>query len=360
MRTIDCIVIGGGQAGLAAAARCKEVGLDAVVLDAEAATGDQWRRRWASLRLFTPAQYDGLPGMPFPAARGAFPSSVAVADYLAAYAIARSVTVEHGCAATRLERSGDGFVVTAGGVERRARAVVVATGATTVPFVPAFAAGLDPSLAQLHSSDYRSPDSVPGGRVLVVGHGTSGAELAIELAAAGRDVTIAGTPTPSVPDAVTRFAGPLYWLIVTRVLTRANALGRAVAGRIEGRGAPLIRVSTEQVRDAGVRLVPRVDSVVGGVPVAVGERLDVDAVLWCTGYRADFGWIDVPGLRFDACGFPIEPDAVEGLAFLGMPFQQRLASHLLGGVGIDARRVVGRLQAQLRSRATARVSATGG
>ncbi|MDT3683408.1 MAG: NAD(P)/FAD-dependent oxidoreductase [Truepera sp.] len=350
----DVIVIGGGQAGLAAAYHLMRAGADFVVLDASERTGDVWRQRWDSLRLFTPAHHDGLPGMPFPAPPGSFPAKDEVAGYLSQYVDRFSLPVRNGVRVTRLTRVGSHFEVLTSQGSIIAGAVVVATGANQLPHVPALAQSLDPHIGQLHSHAYRSPDSVPPGEVLVVGFGTSGAEIAEELALAGRTVSISGEPTFHIPDPVLKVAGELYWHFIHRVLTRRTPIGRKAAPKIVASGAPLIRISASRVEAAGVKRVPRVVSVTEGRPVlADGSLVNADVVVWCTGYAPDFSWIDVPGVSFDERGWPRAPyglvENVEGLAFVGVPFQVGLTSVLLGGVGRDAAIVVDRLVQQRTS-----------
>jgi putative flavoprotein involved in K+ transport len=352
----DAVVIGGGQAGLAAAHLLTQRDLRVVVLDAESFTGDQWRRRWDSLRLFTPAQHDGLPDVPFPAKRGAYPDRDAVAAYLSDYATGLGIAVRHGVRATRLVRADGRFAVSTTAGSYTADAVVVATGACGVPSVPDWGAMLSPRVVQLHSHEYVSPGAVPSGTVLVVGYGTSGAEIAEELAAAGRDVTIAGKPTANIPDALLKVAGAVWWRVLNHVLTLRTPIGRKVASKAALHGAPLIRVSPKRVRAAGAREAGRIVGATDGLPtLADGSTLDTDVVVWCTGYRGDFSWIEVEGLERDTKGYVVAPfgfpAGVEGLAFLGMPFQSKLASPLLGGVGGDAREVANGLAARL-ARAT--------
>ncbi|GAB3281811.1 flavin-containing monooxygenase [Microbacterium lacusdiani] len=341
----DVIVIGGGQAGLAAGHHLQRSGADFVILDAETRVGDTWRRRWASLRLFTPARHDGLPGRPWPGRGGYFPTADEVADYLEAYAAAFDLPVRSGTRVTAVRPEGDGYAVVAGDDVLHAPSVIVATGATSVPRLPDAASAI--ALPQLHSSAYRRPDDVEGDRVLVVGYGTSGAEIARELATAGRQVTIAGRPTPTVPPLFLTVAGELWWLVVTQVLNRATPVGRRIAPKATAHGAPLIRISPEELRAAGVAEVGRVDGVADGRPSVAGRPIDVDAVVWATGFRGDFSWLEVPRLAYDARGYPDAPfgvpPGVPGLGFVGIPFQTRLASHLLGGVGGDAARVVATL-----------------
>jgi putative flavoprotein involved in K+ transport len=338
-------VIGGGQAGLAAAYELGRAGTPAVVLDAESAAGDQWRRRWPSLRLFTPARHDGLPGAPFPAPRGAFPGKDDVAAYLTQFAETNAIDVRRGVTVTRLSASPVGFTLETTVGPMTAGSVIVATGSTSTPHKPPFAGELAPWIVQLHSSDYRGPAHVPPGRILVVGYGTSGAEIAEELAKAGRDVTIAGRPTPTIPKPALAIAGDLWWLAMNRVLNRRTLIGRKAARRATAHGAPLIRISARDVRAAGAHEVGRLTGAANGEPTYADgiTRPTPDVIIWCTGYRGDFRWIMIDELDFDAKGYPVAPfglpENVPGLAFLGMPFQTSLASHLLGGVGRDARHV---------------------
>lgn len=340
----DVVVIGAGQAGLATGYHLKRAGVDFAILDAETSVGNQWRKRWDSLRLFTPARHDGLPGSPAPGPGGRYPTGRETADYLADYARRWELPVVSGRRVTRLASDAGGFLVTTDAGTRSARSVVVATGATTVPHVPAVAASLDPRISQLHSEQYREPASVPGQRVLVVGYGTSGAQIAMELSHAGRDVVIAGKHTAAIPRAFLAVAGELWWIVLTRVMTRKTPVGRRVAPKATAHGSPLIGISPKDVRAAGVREAGRVESAEDGLPVVDGAALDVDAVVWCTGYRGDFSWIDAPGLEIDVHGFPVAEfglaPEVPGLGFVGMPFQTGLASQLIGGVGDDADHVV--------------------
>ena len=221
------------------------------MLDAESATGDQWRRRWPSLRLFTPARHDGLPGAPFPAPRRTFPDKDDVAAYLSQFAVTNAIDVRHGVRVTRLNASPAGFTLETTAGPMTANSVVVATGSTSTPHTPAFAGELAPGIVQLHSSEYCGPAHVPPGRALVVGYGTSGAEIAEELAKAGRDVTIAGRPTPTIPKPALALAGDLWWIAMNRILNRRTLIGRKAAAQATAHGAPLIRISARSVRAAG-------------------------------------------------------------------------------------------------------------
>jgi putative flavoprotein involved in K+ transport len=345
-QTLDVVVIGAGQAGLAAGRFLKEAGLDFTILEKSGRVGDVWRSRWDSLRLFTPARYSALPGLKFPAAGGSFPGKDAFADYLESYAAHFELPVRTGVGVLAVRRRDDVFELQTSAGEVRARTVIATPGANSTPFVPAAGQSLDPSVHQLHSSDYRGPSELPDGAVLVVGAGTSGAEISLELAQSrpAGSVYLAGNPTQHIPDAVFRFAGPLYWRLVNSLLTLDTKPGRKVAAGFNKRGAPLIRVSVKDVERAGVVRLPRLEA-------AHDVPADVRTVIWATGYRPAFDWIE--GVPLDADGWPATKRGVvpelPGLYFVGMPFQYALTSGLAGGVGRDAEYVVDYLVAHHRT-----------
>jgi putative flavoprotein involved in K+ transport len=339
------VVIGGGQAGLAVGRELGRLGEEFLILEAGDRVGDAWRRRWDTLSLFTPAQHDGLPGLSFPASRGTFPTKDEMAEYLVRYAAKFELPVRCGVKVERLDRSAEGFELTTSVGAFSADRVVLATGPHANPRVPEFARDLAQSIHQLHSSGYRSTAALPPGDVLVVGSGTSGVELAIEIAG-HRRTSIAGRPTPHIPDGLLRYAGDLYWWLIHNLLTVRTPMGRRARPGIRRGGAPLIRVSVKDLEDAGVERVPRVTGVSEGRPrLADGRVLQVSTVIWATGYRPDFGWITFP--IADESGWPEGSRGVSSLApglfFVGMPFQFGLTSALVGGVGRDAAFVAERI-----------------
>lgn len=349
---LDAVVIGAGQAGLAAGYHLARTKLRFEILEGDPRVGETWRRRWNSLRLFTPAQHDGLPGLPFPAARNTFPGKDEFADYLESYAARFGLPVRTGVRVAGIRPAGAGFAVETPTGTVRARNVIVATGANALPRMPDAAAGLDPAIRQLHSSQYRGPADIPDGDVLMVGAGTSGAEIALELAA-GHRVLLSGRPTPHIPDPLLRYAGGAYWRFIHSVLTLRTPVGRKVAAGFHQRGAPLIRISQKDLDRAGVVRVPRMTGTADGRPVFDGGSYDggspasvpttgVRTVIWATGYRPDLDWID--GLQLDPSGWPETErgsvPGIPGLYFVGMPFQYALTSGLIGGVDRDAAYVV--------------------
>lgn len=352
---LDTVVIGAGQAGLATAYHLRRLGVPSEILDEQARVGDAWRTRWDSLRLFTPAWVDGLPGMPFPADPWSFPTKDEMAEYLEAYADRFDLTVRTGVAVERLTRDGDGFLLTTNRGPIHADRVVVATGANRVPRTPPFAADLDAGILQMHSHEYRNPAQLRDGAVLVVGVGNSGAEIALELSVARRTI-LAGEPSGEIPvDHGTGLPGRigfrLFRFFGHHVVTGRNPLGRRLLPKLLSHGDPLVRTKTKHLVAAGVERVGRITGIRDGLPlVDDGTTVEVDNVIWATGFRQDFPWIDLPIL--DADGRPRHVrgliDATPGLAFVGLTGQFSLSSDVLPGRQRDAAHVARRLAAGSR------------
>lgn len=349
---LDTVVIGGGQAGLAAGYYLKRQGQEFVILDAGERVGDAWRDRWDSLRLFTPAALSALLGMPFPFKGGYFPTKDETADYLEEYAKKFDLPVRLGRRVDSLRREDSGYVVSAGQERYMAENVVVATGPYRTPRVPEFAQWLEPSITQLHSSAYRKPDQLPEGDVLVVGAGNSGAEIALELADTHRTY-LSGRDTGNVPSGVRQEHLPEHILVAWHIgwwiiglLTADTGLDRKGREFSRTRGMPLVRFSPADLVKAGVERVPRVEEVTDGIPeLADGRTLEVASVVWATGFKPDFDWIELP--IFGKDGYPLQHrgvvDGAPGLYFLGLPFQHTFLSETIGGVNKDARHVADHL-----------------
>ena len=347
--SFDTIVIGGGQAGLAVGYFLARQGGNFIILDDNSRTGDSWRKRWDSLRLFTPSQFNGLPGMPFPKPDNYLPSKNEVADYLEEYAKQFNLPIRHSIKVKTLSRDGKGYHIVADAFTFSARNVIVATGAFQLPYTPAIASELDPAIFQLHSSAYCNPQQTPGQSVLIVGAGNSGVEIALELVKDGRQVWLAGRDVgllPSNRPLARIFGGRPLWWFMSHVLTVNTPIGRKVSAGTVHHGTPLGRVRREDVAQAGVRLLPRVSGVQSGKPqIEDGRVLAVDSVIWATGLRPDYHWINLP--IFEEHGSPRHSRGVvqdmPGLYFVGLMFQTGLTSALLGGVGADAAYIAGQI-----------------
>jgi putative flavoprotein involved in K+ transport len=336
-QVLDVLVIGGGQAGLAMGYHLTQRGLRFQIVDSGPEIGHVWRSRWDSLRLFTSGRYDNLPGLPFPADADAYPGKDDVADYLGTYAAEFGLPVRLDTPVTSLARADDGgYLVKAGADAIEAGQVVVATGAFQQPFTPPVAADLATDVHQLHSADYRRPEQLPAGRVLVVGAANSGCQIALELSAT-RTVDLAvGTRIPTVPQRP--LGRDIWWWASGLRLDRVTAdsrLGRRLAGRDQNVGAG----PRQLARRHGITARPRVDAAAGrNVVFADGASVSYDAVVWATGFATDDSWIDVPdatdegGRLRQARGVTPSP----GLYTLGRTWQHTRGSALLGWVGNDA------------------------
>ena len=334
-RQLDVVIVGAGQAGLAMAWQLAQQKLRFVVLEAASEVGHVWRSRWDSLKLFTPAQYDGLPGMPFPAPADTYPTKDPVADYLRAYAEAFDLPVRLNARVTQLRRTAEGFEVRTADETFRTRQVVVATGPFQVPFVPQPAGRLDTSVTQLHSAQYRNPQALPAGPVLVVGGGNSGFQIAEELAASRQVDLSVGTKYPMLPQ---RLGGrDLFWWLTRLRLMRVSSESR-LGRRVQARGEFVIGTNARDLKRAGVRFRSRLNDADGRtVRFADGSTLDVGVVVWATGYRSDYSWIEVPGEVVDGrVAHRRGVTDVAGLYFLGLSWQHTRGSALLGFVNDDA------------------------
>ena len=348
-RPYDVIVIGAGQAGLSVGYYLAQRGLRFLILDGHERIGDSWRKRWDSLKLFTPARFDALVGLPFPLPPDAFPTRDQMADYLEQYAAHFELPVRTGVRVDSLTQRAGRYVLRAGDREYEAAQVVVAMASYQEPRVPALARELRPEVRQLHSSAYRGPEQLREGPVLVVGAGNSGAEIGLELAKTGRKVWLSGRDTGQVPFRIASFWGKwlfaplLLRFVFHRLLTIATPIGRKLRAKIVASGGPLIRTRRADLLRAGVERCGGVDHVADGLPVlADGTTLAVANVIWCTGYHPGFSWIDLP--IFDDRHEPEhvggEVPRAPGLYFVGLHFLYSMSSTMIHGVGRDAARIV--------------------
>lgn len=339
--TLDVAIVGAGQAALALAHYLSTRPMRYLCVTADERVGDAWRRRFDSLRLFTPAQYDGLPGLPFPAPTDHYPTKDDVAGYLESYAAHFSIPVQLATRVTRLTHDGAFVLATTRG-ELRARQVVLATGSYGEPYTPEFAARLAPAVAQVHAARYRDPTSLPPGPVVVVGGGASGVQIAAELAAT-RSVTLCrGKPEVVLPQRI--FGRDIwYWLERTPDVAADSWLGRRLS-----RSDPLVGEGPGGLsrRLGVVSKVRAVDAAGDHLILADRTHLPVRNVVWATGYRHRLDWIDLPITT--PRGEPLHRGGVSpvpGLYFLGLRWMRSRGSSLLGWVGRDARHIADLLSA---------------
>jgi putative flavoprotein involved in K+ transport len=404
---VTAVVVGAGHAGLSASHFLTERSIDHVVLE-RGEVANSWRNeRWDSLRLLTPSWLSNLPGLPYagPDPDG-YMTAGEVADLIGGYADHSGAPVRAGVTVTSVRRTDDGYAVTTDRGEIRCRAVVLASGACNRPVVPAFANALPASVEQVTAFDYRSPDQLPEGGVLVVGASATGVQLASELQSSGRPVTLSVGEHVRLPRTY-RGRDVLWWMHASGVwdqrydeiddlergrrlpspqligsperttldLNALTALGIELVGRLAmiRDGVALFSGGLRNVcsladlkmnrllagfdewaraacheSDAGPveHLPPTV------VPAATRLKLDlasgeIGSVIWATGFRPDYRWLDVPVLddkgRLRHEGGVVAP----GMYALGLPLLRRRRSSFINGIEDDARAVVGHLAVQL-------------
>lgn len=353
----DVVIVGAGQAGLATAYWLQRLApaLSVRVLERGSTVGESWLRRWDSLRLFTPRAYSALPGLAFP--RGdTNPTRVEMAEYLAHYVRTFDLPVTLGTTVRRLVRSEGGFRLETDRGPFSATQVVIASGPFQDPKVPDAAAKLAPEVLQRHSSEYRHPSDLPGDDVLVVGGGNSAAQLALELAADGRRVTVVAPGRPVfLPAHILGITSYAFWDRLG--ILRADAEG-ALARRLRRRRDAIFGHELRRaVHRGAIRLVPHrlVDASGRTVNLADGTCLPVQAVLWCTGFHARYDWVAVPGALDDADNPRHVRGAspVEGLHWMGLPWQTAVDSSIIHGVDGDGRQTAERILASVADRRAA-------
>jgi putative flavoprotein involved in K+ transport len=351
----DVAVIGGGQAGLAMGYFLAKQDRHFTILEASDSIGAAWHSRWDSLVLFTPRRYDSLPGLQFPGDPDGYPGREEVVDYLESYASTFELPVQLKSAVQSVASSGDGFILDLGARTLQVDQVVIATGPFQVPMVPPLAADLASDVVQMHSTGYRRPSDVPVGTVAVVGGGNTGFQMAKELSATHSVHLAIGSRQTPLPQRV--LGRDLFWW-----LTKTGLIQKTVASRIGRRARDrdtLIGSSTRDVKRHGVEVKPRaVGASERTVTFEDGSELDVDAVIWATGYQSDYSWIDVP--VFDHDGRLLHQRGVTdhpGLFFLGLTWQHTRGSALLGWVKDDAEFISEHIAANADDRKDAKVDA---
>lgn len=324
---VDVLVIGGGQAGLAASWRLKQVGCRHLVVDASKAIGDSWRRRYRSLTLFTPRSLSALPGKLLAGDQDGYAGRLEFADYLERYADTNGLPVMSGTRVERLSATPEGFTATLDrGGEVRARAALLCNGAFQKVVVPELSTRFAPDVAQLAATNYRSALSVGKGPVMVVGDGASGRDIAVDLVAQHEVLLATGKPRRLFPQ---RILGMSTWALMDRLgllsAPRTSAIGRMMqsADPFPDRGR-----SMSALRRRGIDIRPRLIDAAGHTAIfSDGRRADIASIVWAVGYRNDDDWMEVP------------PDT-PGLFFLGRPWQRNRASALIVGAMRDSEIVV--------------------
>jgi len=346
-RDYDIIIIGGGQAGLSVGYGLAKSGKSFLIVDANMRIGDAWRSRWDSLKLFTPTYLNSLEGMSFPGNQHRFITKDEMADYLEQYANAFKLPIQTNTKVERLYKNGKNFTLVAGNETFSAKVVVVAMSNYQKPKIPGLAKDIDPGIVQLHSAEYKNPGQLQDGKVLIVGAGNSGADIALELANS-HDTLVSGKDVGHVPFRIESVIARYLLIRIVRfvghyVLTNNTAAGRKLKPKALTSGGPLVRIKPNDLVAAGVTRVPKVVGVQNGLPLLEDSRvLEVKNIIWATGFTPGFSWIELPVL-----GEREEPDHVRGvvykqpgLYFVGLNFLYAMTSDTITGMQRDARYIV--------------------
>ena len=353
-RELDVLVIGGGQAGLAMGYQLKQTGHRFQIVERNPRLGDSWRNRYDSLVLFTPRAYSALPGLPLPGDPDGFPGKDEIADYLERYADYFDLPVLMETGIRSLTHLNGGFRArTDAGEIIDARAVVLATGAFQRPAIPAISRQLSSDVLQLTPESYKRPDRIPSGRVLVVGDGATGRQIAVELAATHEVLLATGRPRRVSPQRI--LGRSVFWWMDRLGILRASRETRVGRYLMSADPFPGKALGLGRLRRQGIRVVGRLFQVDGKrVDFASGEMTEVDAVIWATGYKDDSRWVAIPEVKDGHGGYAdrrgVSP--VPGLYFIGRSWQWTRGSALLHGVGDDAAYVVSRIAERIPGRMT--------
>jgi putative flavoprotein involved in K+ transport len=347
VKHFETIIIGGGQAGLTVGYGLAKRGRSFLILDANKRIGDAWRHRWDSLKLFTPAYLNGLDGMPLPGKSHRFVSKDEMADYLEAYATHFKLPVNTGIRVDKLSKQENNFIISAGGQIYKSRNVVVAMSNYQNPKEPEFAKEINSSIVQLHSKEYKNQLQLKKGSVLIVGAGNSGADIALDVVKKYKTF-ISGKEVGHVPFRIETFIARYLLVRLVRflghnILNTSTSVGRKLRPKALVSAAPLVRVKPKDLTDAGVERVPKVIGVQNGFPFLEDKRvLEVENIIWCSGYRSGFSWIDLPVLGereepFHERGIVAKEP---GLYFVGLNFLYAMTSDTVTGMKRDVRHIV--------------------
>jgi len=335
----DVVVVGGGQAGLALGWHLARQGRDFTILDAASQPAAAWRNRWESLKLFTSVRYDSLPGRPFPGDPDSYPGRDEVVAYLTDYA--RDLPVERESDVRTVHPADGGYRVELAGRTIDAEQVVIATGPFQVPRVPDIAAELHGSVEHFHSTDYRRPDALPPGPVLVVGGGNTGFQIAAELTATHEVHLSIGSRQTPLPQ---RVLGRDLFRVLDRFGVMQKTADSRIGRRLQANEDTLIGSRPRTLRRLGATLRPRTVAADGTqVRFEDGTSMTVSSVIWATGYRLDHSFVEVPVFDGGRVVHQRGVTASPGLYFLGLPWMYTRGSALLGWVGEDAEYIAGRI-----------------
>lgn len=336
---LDFVIIGGAQAGLSMAYHLKKMEKSFIVVDGEEEIGASWLNRWDSLKLFTPTEYNHLPGLKFNAPKGHYPSKYEVSNYFKSYVKKFDIPVQLNTLVTSIKKSAKGFHVIYNEGELIAKNVIVATGPFHIPYTPPCHTKLSDEVSQMHSNYYKNSEQLQEGDVLVVGGGDSGYQILDEISKDKKSKTVYFSGTTKVKTLPQQFLGKTLWwwfsLIGFLKFNKYSWIGKKISTSLQ----PVIGTDVKEIlsRENVVTVGRTKDALDNEVVFENKKVTSIKNIIWATGYRPNFKWIE--GLELDADNYPKNYRGVsniEGLYFIGLPWMYTRGSATLGGVSKDA------------------------
>ncbi|MEH7245318.1 NAD(P)/FAD-dependent oxidoreductase [Neobacillus niacini] len=333
----DVAVIGAGQAGLAMGFYLKQKRLSFVILDKGSKIGESWKERYDSLKLFTPRSYSSLPGLSLEGEQNIYPTKNEISDYLIGYTNTFSLPIQLNTTITKLAKVDERFILSTNQGEYQSKNVVVATGPFQQPNIPDFSKHLSGEVLQLHSSEYKNSRQLIKGTTVIVGGGNSGAQIAVELSHESEVFLSVGHRLTFLPQDIGNKS--IFCWFDKLGIYKANVNSK-VGQFIKNRPDPIFGFELKsQLKNRSVILKSRVVSAdEKNLFFDDGSSVVVSNVIWSTGFKSDYRWIDIPSVVDEkgALNHQRGVTPVKGLYFLGLPWQSSRGSALLQGVGTDA------------------------
>ncbi|WP_052467032.1 flavin-containing monooxygenase [Psychroserpens damuponensis] len=333
----DFIIIGAGQAGLSIAYHLTQLKKDFLIIDANSETGAPWLKRWDSLKLFTPTEFNHLPGLDFPSKKGYYPNKYEVAAYLKSYVDTFNIPITFNQKITELKKENGHFILKSDTKTFKANNVIVATGPFHKPFTPSFHSKISEEIVQIHSEHYKNPKQLQDGDALVVGSGDSGVQILNEISQTDRKVYFSGdTNITSIPQEI---LGKTLWWWFKKIGFLSVSKFSYIGKKLSKGGQPIIGTDVKTLlKKQNVCCVGRtLDAKNTKIKFEHGDYNTIKNVVWATGFKPNFEWID--GVTLNDYNYPKNYrgiSEVEGLYFLGLPWLFTRGSATLGGVKKDA------------------------
>lgn len=334
----DYIIIGAGQAGLAMAYYLTKKKANYLIVDANSETGEPWLKRWDSLKLFTPSEFNNLPGMKFPHEKGYYADKYEVANYLKSYVDNFNIPIAFNQKVSSLKKEGDHFIITGETQVYKAKNVVVATGPFHKPFTPPCHTKIANDIMQIHSEHYKNPSQLQEGATLVVGAGDSGVQILNEIANSDREVYFSGdTNITSIPQEI---LGKTLWWWFSRIGFLTAHKYSWIGKKLSTGGQPVIGTDVKTLfKKQNVTCVGRtLDANEHSITFEKQQANNIKNIVWATGFKPNFDWIE--NIELDDSQYPKNfrgVSEIEGLYYLGLPWLYTRGSATLGGVKKDAK-----------------------